>query len=198
MSEALVTPTDPALRVFASLTARGLVAAERAKLESGSPSSRLSLRAVFEASDLSAQDFADEVADTLGLSRATLAQMTTAASLGQGFSERFLRESAIFPYQGADGRIRVAMADPGDTESLRAAEIALDAKPEVVVASFEDIASALDAQPGAEAADDAPTRGAVEEESLDNLRDLASGAPVVRAFDAVSYTHLTLPTNREV
>jgi general secretion pathway protein E len=185
MSETLFAPSDPALRVFASLAERGLVATERAKLELGSPSSRLSLRAVFEASDLSAQDFADEVAVALGLGRATLAEMTTAASLGQGFSERFLRESAIFPYHGADGRICVAMADPGDIESLRAAEIALDTKPQVVVASFEDIASALDARPGDEASDEAPMRGAAEDESLDNLRDLASGAPVVRAFDAL-------------
>jgi len=185
MNEAVFSPSPPALRVFASLAARGLVATERAKLDLGSSASGLSLRAVFEASDLSAHDFADEVAQTLGLDRATLAHMTSASSLGQGFSERFLRESAIFPYRGADGRICVAMADPGDTDSLRAAEIALDAKPQVVVASFEDIASALDARPGAEASDEAPARGAVEEESLDNLRDLASGAPVVRAFDAL-------------
>ncbi|MDE3176969.1 MAG: type II/IV secretion system protein [Pseudomonadota bacterium] len=177
--------STPALRVFASLAARGLVAAERAGLTQGASPSRLSMRAVFEASDLSAQDFADEVAQSLGLERATLAEITSAPSLGDGFSERFLRESVIFPFKGTDGRACVAMADPGDAESLRAAEIALDAKPRIVVASFEDIASALDARPGAVASQDAPTRGAAEEESLDNLRDLASGAPVVRAFDAL-------------
>jgi general secretion pathway protein E len=184
MSEAMLSPYDPALRVFASLSERGLVGADRGPLARGS-SSRLSLRAVFEASDLSAHDFADEVAENLSLNRTTLAEMTSAPSLGQGFSERFLRESAIYPFQGADGGVCVAMADPGDTESLRAAEIALDAKAQVVVASFEDIASALDARAGAVEPDVAATRGAAEEESLDNLRDLASGAPVVRAFDAL-------------
>ena len=185
MNETIKTPPHPALRVFASLAARGLVTAERANLETTSATSRLTLRAVFEASDLSAHDFADEVAENLGLSRATLAELTLAPSLGQGFSERFLRESAIFPFEGPDGRACVAMADPGDADSLRAAAIALDAKPHIVVASFEDIASALDARPGDEASDAAPSRGAAEEESLDNLRDLASGAPVVRAFDAL-------------
>ena len=178
-------PRDAGLRVLASLAERGHVTPDRAKIETATSGSRLSLRAVFEASDLSAHDFADEVAETTGLPRATLEQMAAASSLTQGFSERFLRESAIYPFSDEESGVCVAMADPGDADALRAAEIALDAKASIVVASFEDIASALDSRPGDVEAGESPVRGAAEEESLDNLRDLASGAPVVRAFDAL-------------
>jgi general secretion pathway protein E len=108
-----------------------------------------------------------------------------AEPLAGSFAGRFLREAAIYPFAGHDGRAYVAMADPGDTEALRAAEIALDATAEVVVASFEDISSALDKFAGAEEANEKQQLPGDEEESLENLRDLASGAPVVRAFDAI-------------
>ena len=177
--------SDPASRLFESLAARGLVGGERARLAQGAASSRLSLRAVFEASDLSAHDFADEVAEGFRLGRASLADLTAAEALGRGFSERFLREAAIFPFAGVGGRVCVAMADPSDADALSAAEIALDALAQVVVASFEDIASALDVLHSAIETTETLARNPAEEESLDNLRDLASGAPVVRAFDAI-------------
>ena len=80
----------------------------------------------------------------------------------------------------------LAMADPGDQSARRAAEIELGAPVKIVVVSFEDIATALD-----ERLDDDNHRSAtssdgsvsVADESVDNLRDLASGAPVVRAVD---------------
>ena len=135
---------------------------------------------------MSAHDFADEVALGFELRRASLADMMNAQALGSTFSERFLREAAIYPFADEAGEIRLAMADPGDDDSRRAAELALDARTEIVVASFEDIASALTAKLGETAAESAPVaRDTAEDESLDNLRDLASGAPVVRAFDAI-------------
>ena len=73
------------------------------------------------------------------------------------------------------------MGDPMDCEARKAAELALGEPVAVVVASFEDIAAALGEQGEA-----APAIGASEparEDSLDNLRDLASGAPVVRAVN---------------
>ena len=177
-------PIDGARRFIDSLSARGLVAADRARLLHGGATPP-SLRSVFEASELSAQEFAEEVARSFGLARASLAELMKAEGLRRGFSERFLREAAIFPFADSEGRVRVAMADPSDTEALRAVEIALEQKAEALVASFEDIASALDARADAEESDEALTRAPMEEESLDSLRDLASGAPVVRAFDAI-------------
>ena len=177
--------STPSRRVYDKLSARGHLAKARAGSGKDDATARLSMRAVLEASDLSAQDFADEVAEGFGLTRASLADLMSARALSSHFSERFLREAAIFPFAAEDGAIRVAMGDPGDADALRAAEIALDAPAEIVVASFEDIASALDARAAVAEPGEAAPRGAAEEESLDNLRDLASGAPVVRAFDAL-------------
>ena len=168
------------------LVARRLLSAERIAGELDGKNSRISLRTAFEASEMSAHEFADEVAQGFELPRATLAEMISASSLGASFSERFLREASIFPFTDETGRARIAMADPSDEDARRAAEIALDTAADIVVASFEDIASALTARLGESAPEGAPVaRGAAEEESLDNLRDLASGAPVVRAFDAI-------------
>ena len=173
------------LKVFESLSARGLMGPEGARLGKAADARRLALRTVFEASEISAQGFAEEVADACGLPRVSLADLMSATALKGGFSPRFLREACVFPYAGPEGGIRAAMADPSDVESLRALEIALDAKLDVYVASFEDVASALDAKCDPDAADQTPARSDADDDSLENLRDLASGAPVVRAFDAI-------------
>src|SRR5690242_4922027 len=81
------------------------------------------LRRLWESSDISASDFADEVARFYGLARVGLQQLIAAAALTAGFSPRFLRETTIFPHRGADGRTRLAIADPGDVAAVRAAEI---------------------------------------------------------------------------
>jgi len=175
--------TQRAARLRAYLLERGLVGGDDEARASGLQ--RSSLRAAFEASDLSAQDFADEVAAGYGAKRTSLTELMAATSLADAFSERFLREACLFPYRDENGRFCVATADPCDDEALRAAEIALGAKVEVVVASFDDIASALDARGARGEAADEPSLRPSDDESLENLRDLASGAPVVRAFDAI-------------
>jgi general secretion pathway protein E len=182
VSHRLAAAHEPASRLLRSLEERGLAGSSREALQAAG--GRVSLRALFEASEVSAQEFADEVAASYGLARVSLAELTAAQSLGATLSERFLRESCVFPFSDADGRVCVAMGDPEDRESLRAAEIALEARARVVVASFEDIASVLDmrAQPH-EAVEAGLASNA--DESLENLRDLASGAPVVRAFDGL-------------
>ena len=71
--------------------------------------------------------------------------------------------------------------------TLRTAEIVLGAPLEIVTTSFEDIATVLgDKLDGGEAAAVGRDRevGTVDD-SVDNLRDLASGAPVVRAVNDI-------------
>jgi len=97
-----------------------------------------------------------------------------------------LREAAILPFESRDGRITLAVSDPSDREVLRAAEIVLGEPFEIEVASFEDIATVLGERLDP---DDAAAAGGTEreingpDESIDSLRDLASGAPVVRAVN---------------
>src|ERR1700757_557963 len=72
--------------------------------------SEKTLRDLWEVSDLSANDFATEVASFYALPRLTLPQLIAATPLATKFSRRFLRETLVFPYQHADGKARLVMA----------------------------------------------------------------------------------------
>src|SRR5437588_7202649 len=144
------------------------------------------LRDLWEASDLSANDFADEVAHFCRLPRVGLPQLIAAPPLAPKFSRRFLRETLVFPYQGADGSCRLVLADPSDVAAVRAAEIVLGRPVEIEVGSYEDIATVLAKRLGEddEAAPDSDEAISTRaDDDVESLRDLASGAPVVRAVN---------------
>ncbi|MFG1286889.1 GspE/PulE family protein [Xanthobacter sp. V1C-6B] len=144
------------------------------------------LRKVWESTELAAGDFADAVATFYHLPRVSLPELMAAPALASHFSPRFLREMTALPYRGADGVVRLAVGDPTDGAVRRAAEIALGEQVALVVASFEDIATVLTERLGgdeAPAAGITDTGGARADDDIDSLRDLASGAPVVRAVN---------------
>src|ERR1700754_2635168 len=140
---------------------------------------------LWELTDLSASEFADEAARFSGLDRVTLQDMLSAPALGASFSPRFLREMMVFPYRSADGAAVLAVADPTDTAARRAAEIVIRANVIVKVASVEDLAIVLDQRLGGEveSSGDSDGRQQPREDDIESLRDLASGAPVVRAVN---------------
>ena len=144
------------------------------------------LRKLWKATDLSSHEFANEVASFFGLRSLTLPELAETRSLADRFSRRFLRETEIFPFEAGDGKAALAIGDPSDGEALKGAELVFGGPFEIVVASFEDIATLL----GDRLDPDDPAAGGVQardiggaEENVDNLRDLASGAPVVRAVN---------------
>src|ERR1700741_4908465 len=147
--------------------------------------SELSLRKLWELTDLSANDFADEVARLYGLARVGLPELIAASPLTAAFSRRFLRETTVFPYQTPDKGFRLALADPSDAAAIRAAEIVLGGPVEIEVASFEDITTALTERLGEDATspDVKEVARATGDDDIDSLRDLARGAPVVRAVN---------------
>lgn len=159
----------------------------RARAESSTnPALTRPLLELWEATDLSAAEFADEVSDYFGLARLGLPQLLTTTPCLDGFSRRFLRESAIFPFRAPNGSFQLAIADPSDTAAVRAAEIVFGETVEVVVASFEDITTVLDQRTEAgeaRADEDVRSVGQQSEDDIESLRDLASGAPVVRALN---------------
>jgi general secretion pathway protein E len=141
---------------------------------------------LWEATDLSANEFAGEAARFFGLERVPLQDMLSAAPQVASFSQRFLRETLVYPHQGADGGIVLAMADPGDLAARRAAEIVLGPDLTVKVASFEDLAVVLNQRLSDESADgpsETESFRQIREDDIESLRDLASGAPVVRAVN---------------
>jgi general secretion pathway protein E len=154
-----------------------------------------SFRKLWETSELSAGDFAAEAASFYGLPCATLPDLLAARPLVHQFTRRFLREMTIFPCQTAAGTLVLAVADPSDSASIRAATIVLGAEPVIQVASFEDIATALDRRLGDEqaaSADGGSEPVPAHEDDIDSLRDLASGAPVVRAVSHLFETAVEL------
>src|SRR4029077_8979285 len=138
------------------------------------------LRDLWEASDLSANDFAEEVAHFYRLPRVGLPQLIAAPTLAPKFSRRFLRETLVFPYSAADGSCRRVLADPTDVSAVRAAEIVLGRPVEIEVGSYEDIGIALTKRIDEDdeaSADSEEAASARADDDVESLRDLASGAP---------------------
>jgi general secretion pathway protein E len=151
----------------------------------GPDGSERNLRKLWDLTDLSASDFAEEVARFYGLARVNLPDLLAASSLVPQFSRRFLREMTVFPYRSAEGSNVLAIADPSDVAAIRAAQIVLGNDVEVRIASFEDIAAILDQRLGEEdsAAQETYAAAVSRDDDIESLRDLASGAPVVRAVN---------------
>src|SRR5208337_3067748 len=150
-------------------------------LDSGS-----TLRRLWKTTDLSSHEFANEVAAFFNLRKLTLMELADLRSLADRFTPRFLREASLFPFETEDGAFALAAGDPSDAPALQAVEIVFGAPFELVTASFEDIATVLgdklDADDATAAGGPAREVGGADE-NVDNLRDLASGAPVVRAVN---------------
>ena len=170
------------------LLGKNLISAELARnnTELLTGAAKLNLRQLWEGSDISAHDFAEEVAAFYRLRRLSLPQLIGADSLTGRFTQRFLREAAIFPFEAGKGRFHLAVGDPLDVEPRKAVEIVLGGPVTIAIASFEDIATALVERLGLD--DERPEaasegQSASADESIDSLRDLASGAPVVRAVN---------------
>jgi len=141
---------------------------------------------LWEVTDLSAGEFADEVARFYDYKRVALRDMLSATPLVASFSQRFLRETLVFPYRGADQIVVLAIADPTDLAARRAAEIVLGPAIEIKVAAFDDLGVVLDqrlASDRDEGAGEGEGFRQLREDDIESLRDLASGAPVVRAVN---------------
>ena len=153
-------------------TARGL----------GAPAVK-ALRELWESTDLPAAEFADEVARFWKLQRISLPELLASNAQVEGFSRRFLRESMVFPFRSGDDPVKLAVADPMDTAAIRAAEIVFGDTVDLVIASFEDITTILERLDGGDAVETEAAERPHSDDDIDSLRDLASGAPVVRAFN---------------
>lgn len=150
------------------------------------------LSELWAASELTASDFADEVADFWNLPRVSFPDLLACNATLDGFSPRFLRESRILPFLDADGRRQLALADPSDRAAIRAAELVFGSHSiPLCVGSFEDITTVLEKLLASDVTGDAlestfsssTSSSAQSEDDIESLRDLASGAPVVRALN---------------
>lgn len=142
-------------------------------------------RGVHDAYGVTDQQFAEAVARYLECPRASYAELARAETLAPLFTRRFLRDAGVFPFKTAEGGPAVAVAEPPDAMIVRAIEIVLGRAPSLRIVAYEELAQLLtdrlmDEERPAEAS--AEERGDAHDD-LEGLRDLASGAPVVRAVN---------------
>jgi general secretion pathway protein E len=133
---------------------------------------------------LTPSGFADELAAFYRCDRVQRRDLTGSRFAGARLSPRFLKEEHLFPYEHPSGMLTLAIARPVEDETIRAAEVALRQSVAIVVATSDDIDAALATILETERQSAiAPAETATAEDDLDDLRDLARGAPVVRALD---------------
>ncbi len=134
---------------------------------------------------LTASALADELADFYRCDRVQRRDLLAHRFAGAQLSLRFLREEGLFPFERSPGAVTLAIARPTEDDTIRAAEVALQHPVTIAVATADDIEMALatifesEEQAGVAASAEVAT----SQDDLDDLRDLARGAPVVRALD---------------
>ena len=135
---------------------------------------------------VSQQDLQSVLSEQLGIPRVDPAELQEVPVEAAILPSSFLRQSLLYPYRVDDGTVFIAMADPVDSDNIRAIEQLMGRKAEVRLASEAAILKALDVWLGAEQPEEGMV-GADSDEStrvlaadIDQLRDLASEAPVIR------------------
>jgi general secretion pathway protein E len=137
--------------------------------------------------NLSPGAFAEELASFYSCRRVHKAELAPDRFAGGELSPRFLRDGRVFPFRDERGALNLAIAAPLDEETTQALRVALGAPLSIMVATGEDLDFALGAtqsQAGASPSSVEPFEPqSASSDELDDLRDLARGAPVVRAVD---------------
>lgn len=128
--------------------------------------------------------FADALALYLNLPRISFEELQTSHSETERFSARFLRETRILPFVTKDGVAALAISEPVSQAVLHAAELVFQSLPRLFITGRETIETLLNDRLAVTIESEAEQEailGATPD--LDSLRDMASGAPVVRAVN---------------
>jgi general secretion pathway protein E len=127
-----------------------------------------------------------------GIPRTTFETLVAGRPLIDRFSPRYLRNVGMYVYEDASGEVRAAISDEQQLRLIDMVAWTLQRQVTPELASAEDVAAALGRVCGIESAslrtDRSPTPLATsesEDDSVETLRDLASGAPVVRAVNEI-------------
>ena len=182
-----VNSIEAAPRLGELLIERGLIAAEdldralELQKERGDKLGRI----LVDMGYLAQRDLLNALAAQLGLPIATLSALPSAPEL-EGLSPRFLRQSLLFPVSIEENTLTLAMADPLDFEAINAVQTfsKLEVRPQL--AAEQDILDALDRVYAAGDQQSATIGFATgDEEDLEQLRDMASEAPVIRLVNSM-------------
>ncbi len=138
---------------------------------------------------VSQQDLQSVLSEQLGIPCVDAAELQEIPMEAAALPSGFLRQALLYPYRVDEGTVFIAMADPLDSDNIRAIGQLMGRKVEVRLATEAAILKALDVWLGAEQAEEGvepqdseemPGLMEVEAADIDQLRDLASEAPVIR------------------
>ncbi|MCC7046310.1 MAG: type II secretion system ATPase GspE [Alphaproteobacteria bacterium] len=141
---------------------------------------------------VSEEDMAQALAESLGLGIAASADFPPRPILADRVAVDFLRQSRVLPIAETNSEIRVAMADPLDSFAIEALRLLVDKAIRPVVAVPAELERQIDRLYGdgraaeaerlrqSAAAQTALARKPAEAQDVERLKDLASGAPVIR------------------
>ncbi len=175
----------PVLRQLVAKRRIDPATARRITAEAAEEVEPLVLRVIREG-PVTGEEWADAAAEALGLERVRAEAFPERPPLAEMVSPRFLRNVRAAPIACDDGHVWVAMADPTDTQTLKAIELACGLAAVPVAAVPDDVEAALarwfDRGPAAlqrlvSDLDGHPEAGG---EEVERLLDSAREAPVVR------------------
>ncbi|HWB99390.1 MAG TPA: type II secretion system ATPase GspE [Bryobacteraceae bacterium] len=135
---------------------------------------------------LALRDVLSALSEQLGIPLATIDAGPPTAPELEGISPRFMRQSRFFPLALDDSTLTIAMADPLDFETIAAVRGFCGFRIRTVLAAEQDILDALDKHYGE--AEKQVLEGETDAqvtEDLEQLRDMASEAPVIRLVNAM-------------
>ena len=139
---------------------------------------------------VSDKDIAEALGSLLALPIVERDQYPTESILDGAISFRFLKESVSIPLDQQEDKIVLAMADPLDQHVVDAIRIATGKTVEVQIGTLSDIDDAINQISGLDASkmDQIVDQVGVEDisdDELDQLKDLASEAPVIRLVNLI-------------
>jgi general secretion pathway protein E len=135
---------------------------------------------------ISQQTLYDILSEQLQIPRVDADELGELVAEAGNLPPSFLRQFLVYPYRAENGRVLVGMADPLDTESVRALEQLLGRRVEVRLATEGEILRALEVSFGSDTPGEPGAAAGLEESAdieaadIEHLRDLASEAPVIR------------------
>lgn len=135
---------------------------------------------------------ADVVSANGATARIPFAELTAGRPLVDRFSPRYLRETGVYVYERSSGEVCAAVSDEQHLRLIGTIAWTLQRPVTPCFATAEDINAALArvwGQEGAQVRSNESTaavgRPEGDEDAVETLRDLASGAPVVRAVNEI-------------
>src|SRR5688500_15104176 len=180
-------------RIAAALSARGrlkegdLARAQRLAAEAGGSLSALLVRLGM----VSERDMADAAADVLGLPLVAARDCPDAPPAGVQLSLRFLKNAAVCPIGEDETHVDLLVAEPQDPYAADAVALATGRAVRVKVGLRAEIADLLERYYGSGRSamgtivETADGEGGGDIEDVEQLRDLASEAPVIRLVNLI-------------